>query len=177
MKVLVMAWFTIFGLMISVMPHPRAAALLLRLAGARVGPGVRIHRLRLMNHEMGVENLEIGEGAYIGPECLIDVAGPVRIGARSCISARSILISHSDANSSHGNVNATRFRPSRLGVAVGPDVWLGVGTIVLESSSIGDRCVVGAGSVVRGELIADGLYAGTPARLMRKLQAESDHLD
>lgn len=167
MRILRLAWFSAVGLVVGFIPHPRIAAGLLRLAGARIADGVRVHRLRLMNHELGLSNLEIGPGVYLGPECLIDVAGPVRIGARACVSARSILISHSDPNSSHGNANAARFPASRRGVTIGADVWIGVGAIVLEGASIGDRSVIGAGSVVRGTLEGDGVYAGAPARTIR----------
>jgi acetyltransferase-like isoleucine patch superfamily enzyme len=164
-----LCWYSLLGILIRQLPHPRLASPVLRMAGATVGKNVRIHRLSLMNHELGLANLHIESDVYLGPECLVDVAGSVRIGARSCISARCKILSHSDPNSSHGNVNARRFPPSRRGVVIGGDVWLGVGTTVLEASVIGDRCVVGAGAVVRGELAADGLYAGVPARRIREL--------
>jgi acetyltransferase-like isoleucine patch superfamily enzyme len=170
-----LVWFSTIGLVVGCAPHPRMAAGLLRLAGARIADSVRVHRLRLMNHELGLANLEIGPGVYIGPECLIDVAGPVRIGARACLSARSILISHSDPNSSHGNANAARFPVSRRGVTIGADVWIGVGAMVLEGASVGDRSVIGAGSVVRGTLDVDGVYAGVPARSIKSANHPGHH--
>lgn len=173
MRLVKLCWYSMLAILIRQMPHPRLASPLLRIAGAQVGRNVRIHRLALMNHELGLSNLQVGSGVYIGPECLIDVAGRVEIGARSCISARSNIVSHSDPNSSHGNENARRFPPSRRGVVIGSDVWLGLGTTVLEASKVGDRCVVAAGSLVRGELSADSLYAGVPARKVRDLRGEN----
>lgn len=170
MKVFRMAWFSLIGMLVSVMPHPRLAPALLRIGGAKIGSGVRMHRVRLMNHELGLRNLHIGDGVYIGTDCLLDLAGRLLIGDRACISARSMIISHSDPNSSQKNINARSFPVSRHGVAIGADTWLGVGSIVLESAVVGDGCVVAAGSVVRGELSPDGLYAGVPVRRVRTLQ-------
>lgn len=50
-------------------------------------------------------------------------------------------------------------------VRVGPDVWLGAGTIVLANVSQG--CVVGAGSVVTQEIPDWAIAVGSPARVIR----------
>ena len=54
-------------------------------------------------------------------------------------------------------------------VAIGNDVWLGVGVIVLKGVTIGDRSVVGAGSVVTSPIPSGVLAAGNPARIIREL--------
>jgi acetyltransferase-like isoleucine patch superfamily enzyme len=55
-------------------------------------------------------------------------------------------------------------------VIVGNDVLIGANCIILKGSKIGDRSVVGAGSVVCGQTIeADTVYAGNPIRKVRDL--------
>ena len=56
------------------------------------------------------------------------------------------------------------FQPSRGGITIGDDVWLGANVVVLDGAVIGRGSVVAAGSVVRGTLEPLGIYAGVPAR-------------
>jgi acetyltransferase-like isoleucine patch superfamily enzyme len=53
-------------------------------------------------------------------------------------------------------------------VVIGEDCWLGTGVTVLSNSSIGDGSVVGAGSVVRGTIPEGEIWAGVPARFIRR---------
>lgn len=54
-------------------------------------------------------------------------------------------------------------------VIIGRNVWIGMNTVVLKGSRIGDNTVIGAGSVVSGEIPADCIAAGNPARFIRSL--------
>jgi acetyltransferase-like isoleucine patch superfamily enzyme len=42
-------------------------------------------------------------------------------------------------------------------------------SVILKGTRIGDNAVIGAGSVVRGEIPANTLAAGNPARIIRRL--------
>lgn len=55
-------------------------------------------------------------------------------------------------------------------VLIGNDVWLGLNVVVLPGTRLGDRCVVGANSVVKGEFGTDLVLAGNPAVAIRRLQ-------
>ena len=55
-------------------------------------------------------------------------------------------------------------------IAIGDNVWLGGGVIVLPGVTIGADTVVGAGAVVTGDLPAGVLALGTPARVVRALE-------
>ena len=54
-------------------------------------------------------------------------------------------------------------------VRIGNGSWLGHGTVVLPGASIGDHVVVGANSVVTGELPDNCVAAGAPARVIKQL--------
>lgn len=57
-------------------------------------------------------------------------------------------------------------------IAIGSDVWIGGGAIICPGVTIGDRTVVGAGSVVTRDVAADVFVAGNPARVIRSLAKE-----
>lgn len=159
---------------INMFPSPRLRAQALRLCGARIGRNVRIHKCTFINHELGLRNLDISDGVYIGADCLIDLAGSVYIGKNSTISARAILISHQDPGNSQGNKIARIYRPSRAGVHIGSECWIGVGSILLEKTFIEDMCVIAAGSVVTTRLASGYMYAGSPAVAKKKLPLTDD---
>jgi maltose O-acetyltransferase len=54
-------------------------------------------------------------------------------------------------------------------VAIGSDVWVGGGAIILPGVSIGSRSVIGAGSVVTRDIPVGALAAGNPCRVIRQL--------
>ena len=53
-------------------------------------------------------------------------------------------------------------------IHIGKRVWIGSGAIVLPGVTIGDNSVIGAGSVVTKDVPADCVYAGNPAKLIKK---------
>lgn len=54
-------------------------------------------------------------------------------------------------------------------VEIGQGSWIGCGVIILPGVIIAPGCVIAAGAVVTKSTEPDGLYAGGPARLVRKL--------
>ena len=54
-------------------------------------------------------------------------------------------------------------------IRIGDAVWFGGGAIVLPNVTIGDGCVIGAGSVVTRDVPANSVVAGNPARIIRSL--------
>jgi maltose O-acetyltransferase len=47
--------------------------------------------------------------------------------------------------------------------------WIGAGVTILPGVTIARGCIIGAGSLVTKSTAPNGLYAGTPARLIRTL--------
>ena len=68
-------------------------------------------------------------------------------------------------------------------IVIGSDVYIGVNSIILPGVTIGNRCVVGAGSVVSRSVPENSVVAGVPARVIKtvdeyeeKVKRESLHL-
>ena len=59
-------------------------------------------------------------------------------------------------------------------VRIGHDCWLGASVTVCPGVSIGENCVIGAGSVVTRDIPANSFAAGVPCRVIREItQADS----
>lgn len=57
-------------------------------------------------------------------------------------------------------------------ITIGSDVWVGGSAIICPGVTIGDRSVIGAGSVVTRDIPSDVIAAGNPARVIRELRPE-----
>ena len=58
----------------------------------------------------------------------------------------------------------TKSRP----IIIGDDVFIGANSMILKGVNIGDRAIVGAGSVVTKGIPPDEVWAGNPAKCIRK---------
>ena len=107
----------------------------------------------------------IGADCALNSGTVIYTGNGVRIGDAVQIAANCTL-----APTNHAFGDTTRrirdqgFQPSRGGIVIEDDVWLGAGVVVLDGAHIGKGCVIAAGSVVRGTLEPYSIYAGVPAK-------------
>lgn len=83
----------------------------------------------------------------------------ISIGDYSVIGVQSALLTHCPIKGA-------------LPVMIGRFVYLAFGALVLPGVSIGDRCVVGAGSVVTKSMPEASVVAGNPARVLRALSPQ-----
>ena len=60
-------------------------------------------------------------------------------------------------------------------VHIGNDCWFGASVTVCPGVTIGDRCVIGAGSVVTKDIHSDSFAAGVPCKVIRKI-TEADSM-
>ena len=57
-------------------------------------------------------------------------------------------------------------------ITIGEDCWLGGNVTVCPGVTIGDRTVIGAGSVVTHDIPSDCIAAGNPCKVIRKAASE-----
>jgi acetyltransferase-like isoleucine patch superfamily enzyme len=58
-------------------------------------------------------------------------------------------------------------------VIIGDDVFIGTNATILKGVNIGDRAIIGAGSVVSCDVPDDEIWAGNPARCVRSAKKDS----
>jgi acetyltransferase-like isoleucine patch superfamily enzyme len=138
-----------------------------RTGGAvTLAKGVRLYADITIETGEGGE-ISIGEDTHIQPGCRLSAyMGSIRIGRRVEMAPNCAFFPYN-----HGIVRHIPIRDQRLvtkgDIVIEDDAWLGVGVIVLDGVRIGKGAVVGAGSVVTGDIAENGVAVGNPARLVK----------
>lgn len=111
-------------------------------------------------------NIEIGENFYANVNCVILDGAEVRFGDNVFIGPNcAFYTAGHPLDAGQRRLGLEFARP----ISVGSDVWFGGNVVVLPGVTIGDRCVIGAGSVVTRDIPAGCLACGNPCRVIRKL--------
>lgn len=113
----------------------------------------------------GMGDVVIGAECAINSGTVIYTGNGVRIGDAVAIAANCTF-----APTNHAIADRTKrirdqgFQPSKGGIVVEDDVWIGANVVLLDGAMVRKGAVIAAGSVVRGEVEAYAIYAGAPAR-------------
>ncbi len=115
----------------------------------------------------GSGDVVIGPRSVINSGCVIYSGGGVSIGADVLVAANCTFaaVNHEFRDPSRP-IREQGFMPSRGGIVIEDDVWVGANCVLLDGAILRQGCVVGAGSVVRGELPAFSVSVGAPARVV-----------
>lgn len=100
---------------------------------------------------------------FIGTNVMFDTLAPTRIsiGNNTLITSGTKILTHFYDPVSH--------KFSYGDVVIGSHVFIGVDTVICKPVTIGDGAVIGAGSVVTKNIPPYELWAGVPARFIKKL--------
>lgn len=111
-------------------------------------------------------NIEIGENFYANVNCVILDGAKVTFGDNVFIAPNcGFYTAGHPLDVEQRNRGLEYARP----ITVGNNVWIGAQVCVLPGVTIGDNCVIGAGSVVNRDIPSDSLAVGNPCRVIRKI--------
>ena len=113
--------------------------------------------------------LQLGKYILISPGTSIRSAKKIVIGDSTMI-ASDVTITDSDW---HDIYDRTDYVASPKEVIIQENVWIGEKSLILKGSKIGKNSIIGAGSVVSGEVPANVVFAGNPAKERKKLAEKS----
>ncbi len=112
----------------------------------------------------GSGDVVIGEDCAINSGTVIYSGNGVTMGNAVLIAANCTLAATNHQFSDPDRrIRDQGFQPSRGGIVIGDDVWLGANVVLLDGARIGQGAIIAAGSVVRGEVEPYAIYAGVPA--------------
>ncbi len=113
----------------------------------------------------GTDDIVIGEHCYINSGTVLYSGNGIRLGHHVLVAANCTFAPVNHACRARDQlIIEQRFLPSKGGIEVEDDVWIGAGCVVLDGAILRRGVVVGACSLVRGELDAYGIYVGNPLR-------------
>ncbi|WP_252031368.1 sugar O-acetyltransferase [Vibrio sp. SCSIO 43135] len=110
-------------------------------------------------------NIKVGKNFYMNTNGVILDCGKVTIGDFVMIGPNVTL-----CTAGHPLDAKTRYTYEEFAkpIHISDKVWIGANVIVLPGVTIGERAVVGAGSVVTKDVPADTVVVGNPARIVKE---------
>ena len=111
----------------------------------------------------GSGDLVIGEHSVVNSGCVLYTGHGIRIGNHVAIAANTTLapVNHAFADRSR-RIDEQGFLTGKGGIVIEDDVWIGANCVLLDGAVLRRGCVIGAGSLVRGEVEAYSVQAGNP---------------
>ena len=113
--------------------------------------------------------LTIESDVFIGSGSIIVCRDNIFIG-RDTLIAEYVVIRDQDHSVESRPVRSAGFHTSP--VHIGRDVWIGCKASILRGASLGDRCVIGAHSLVKSSIPPDTTAVGVPARVVKRSKSD-----
>jgi maltose O-acetyltransferase len=111
-------------------------------------------------------NMQVGERVFFNFNCTVLDVAPVIIGSRTMFGPNVQVYT---ATHPLNHIERSSGREYAKPITIGEDVWIGGSAVICPGVSIGDRSVIGAGSVVTKDIPADVFAAGNPCKIIRPL--------
>mgnify|MGYP002793558559 CR=1 FL=1 len=111
-------------------------------------------------------HLYLGDRVFFNFNCVVLDVAPVRIGSRTLFGPNVQIYTATHPLDAVERASGLEFAKP---IVIGEDVWVGGGAVINPGVTIGDRTVIGAGSVVTKDLPSDVFAAGNPCRIIKQL--------
>lgn len=142
----------------------------LLFVGKGVSIGERFH-IGMFSWISASRKLSIGDDVYVGKFCTIQCNGVIGDGVLIANNVGIVGRKDHDFREIGKYVSRARWVGSddelrsdpKNSVTIGPDVWIGYGSVVLSGIEIGRGAIIAAGSVVRDNVEPYKIVAGNPA--------------
>lgn len=159
--VFVQLWWISQSILIGLSPQPlyRWRAFILRIFGAKLGKNVKIRPSARITYPWKVS---LGDNVWIGDRTELYSLVDITIGDNSCISQGCYI-----CTGSHDHTRVD-FPYKCAPIHVSSEVWIAAGTFVLPGSKIGRGTVIGARSMVRGQIPGGRVMSGSPLQDLGK---------
>lgn len=114
----------------------------------------------------------IGEGCFLNLGVMVAAQGLVEIGDH-CMFANGCFVTDANHRFSDLTMPITWQGFETKGpTRIGANVWCGANVVITSGVTVGERCVIGANSVVTKDLPPFSIAAGAPARVLRSFAPE-----
>jgi len=117
----------------------------------------------------GSGKILIKENVHIDDSTFIMAQEKIEIGKNSTIAA-FCFITDFNHKFEKDNLSVLKQSSTTKSVSIGDNVWIGTHVVILPGVSIGNRVVIGAGSVVTKDIVSNSIAVGNPAIVIKTIQ-------
>ena len=115
----------------------------------------------------GSGDVIIGRDSVINSGCVLYTGNGITIGRGVAVAANCTFApTNHEFKRRDVPIRSQGFRPSKGGIIIEDDVWIGANCVLLDGAILRQGCVIGAGSIVRGEVPAYSIQGGNPLVLL-----------
>ena len=115
-------------------------------------------------------NIKLGERVFFNFNCVVLDVTYVTIGSRTLFGPNVQIYTATHPLNHIERASGLEFAKP---IVIGEDVWIGGSVVICPGVTIGDRSVIGAGSVVTRDIPPDVFAAGNPCKVIRPLMQEA----
>jgi maltose O-acetyltransferase len=113
-------------------------------------------------------NMIIGDKVFFNFNCVVLDVMQVTIGSRTLFGPNVQIYTATHPIDHRERATGLEYAKP---ISIGEDVWVGGSVVVCPGVRIGDRSVIGAGSVVTKDIPSDVFAAGNPCKVIRQLES------
>jgi acetyltransferase-like isoleucine patch superfamily enzyme len=130
-----------------------------------IGAGSKLFEFVVIRAVGGTGDVMIGERCMINPHCVLYSGSGITIGNDVALAPGVQIVPANHAYHRRDIPIAQQgFLPSKGGVRIGDDVWIGANAVLLDGADIGTGTVIAAGAVVSSTVPPFEIWGGVPAR-------------
>ncbi len=122
----------------------------------------------------GTARIHIGSGTFLNIAVMVASLELVEIGDH-CMFANGCFVTDSSHRFDDPHLPVTwQGFTSRGPTRICDNVWCGANVVITSGVTVGERCVIGANSVVTNDIPAFSVAAGAPARVLREISYQRE---
>lgn len=130
-----------------------------------IGKGSEIYDYVVIRCVGGQGDIVIGENCYLNPGTVLYSGNGIRFGNYVLLASGVKIMPTNHAFASRElPIRLQGFAPSKGGVVIEDDVWVGSNAVILDGSHIEKGAIIAAGSVVMGRVPAYEIWGGIPSK-------------
>ena len=150
---------------------PQLRVPFLRMLGASIGRDTIVHEVRLFNlYRSGLRKFRVGEGCFIGDDCLFDLADAITLSDQVTLAERVTVITHINVGYRNHPLQAA-FPSRQRPVIFHRGCFVGACATILPGVAVGEQAFVSAGALVNKSVPPGKVVSGVPARVVREIPA------
>ena len=132
---------------------------------ARIGKNARLDCYKTEGHDA---KIIIHDNVYIGNDFSVLAGDTIEIDEYVLIASYVTVVGENHQTDPESPLHYCKQSLVAKPVRIGIGCWIGEKVIILPGVEIGEKCVIGAGSVVTKGIPAYSLVVGNPARVIKK---------